>query len=172
MCFSESGYQTFLSVHVESDLYQIYSFIWRKSDWQSAHNEWADIIRIAAVVRPIAKSREQFLAECKTGSFDGVVVIYRTFESLEQTGRFDEELLSALPSSVKFVCHKGITCISYVSPRHQGLSNLFYQSIHSLILGKALATTKLTSKPAHVEAFESPTFVRLSMTVQPIPPSS
>jgi glyoxylate reductase len=36
-------------------------------------------------------------------------VIYRTFESVDTTGRFDEELVYSLPASVKFICHNGMT---------------------------------------------------------------
>ena len=42
-----------------------------------------------------------------SGALDGVLVIYRTFESAEMTGRFDEKLVAALPASVKFICHNG-----------------------------------------------------------------
>ena len=37
-----------------------------------------------------------------------MLVIYRTFASVEITGRFDEELLEVLPKSVRFVCHNGM----------------------------------------------------------------
>jgi hypothetical protein len=43
-----------------------------------------------------------------SGALDGVLVIYRTFESVEITGRFDEELVASLPASVKFICHNGM----------------------------------------------------------------
>jgi glyoxylate reductase len=43
-----------------------------------------------------------------SGALDGVLVIYRTFESVEITGRFDDELVAALPASVKFICHNGM----------------------------------------------------------------
>jgi glyoxylate reductase len=43
-----------------------------------------------------------------SGALDGVLVIYRTFESVEITGRFDEELVASLPTSVKFICHNGM----------------------------------------------------------------
>jgi glyoxylate reductase len=44
-----------------------------------------------------------------SGALDGVLVIYRTFESVETTGRFDKELVALLPASVKFICHNGMS---------------------------------------------------------------
>jgi glyoxylate reductase len=38
---------------------------------------------------------------------DGVVAIYRTFESIKITGRIDEDLLASLPKSCKFIAHNG-----------------------------------------------------------------
>jgi glyoxylate reductase len=52
-------------------------------------------------------NRAEFLEECASGRLDGVRVIYRTFESVDLTGRFDQELVAHLPASVKFVCHTG-----------------------------------------------------------------
>lgn len=42
-----------------------------------------------------------------SGSFDGCIVAYRTFESVTITGKIDGELVSALPSSLRFLCHSG-----------------------------------------------------------------
>lgn len=57
---------------------------------------------------PEAQSREEFLAECKDGKLDGVVAICdRAPHSLAVTGKFDQELIQALPESVKFLCHNG-----------------------------------------------------------------
>jgi glyoxylate reductase len=50
-----------------------------------------------------------------SGALDGVLVIYRTFESVEMTGRFDEELVTSLPASVKFICHNGMRTSSLFS---------------------------------------------------------
>lgn len=52
-------------------------------------------------------TREQFLANCKNGEYDDVVVIYRSNVSTKHTGRFDKELVSALPKSVKYIVHNG-----------------------------------------------------------------
>jgi hypothetical protein len=58
-------------------------------------------------VEPESRSRGEFLEECKDGKFDGVLVTYRTFNSVDITGRFDEELVAVLPESLKFICHNG-----------------------------------------------------------------
>ena len=54
-----------------------------------------------------AQNRAEFLEECRSGRLDGVVAVYRTFMSVSKTGRFDEELVAALPASLKFICHNG-----------------------------------------------------------------
>lgn len=63
--------------------------------------------QIADVLTPKAKNREDLIAEAQSGAFDGVVVAYRTFESFAVTGKVNNELLDALPSSLKFLCHNG-----------------------------------------------------------------
>ena len=52
------------------------------------------------------------MTECKEGKFDAVSVIFRTFHSVQLTGRFDEELVGILPESLKFICHNGMSQIS------------------------------------------------------------
>lgn len=59
------------------------------------------------MIEPKAMKREEFLAEARSGAFDGVKTIYRTFGSGLKTGRIDEEVLAALPDSVKFISHNG-----------------------------------------------------------------
>jgi D-3-phosphoglycerate dehydrogenase len=51
--------------------------------------------------------RQQFLSNCKNGEYDGVVALYRSNASVEYTGPFNKELVSALPESLKFICHNG-----------------------------------------------------------------
>jgi hypothetical protein len=36
------------------------------------------------------------------------VATYRTFGSVDVTGLIDEEVINALPKSVKFICHNGM----------------------------------------------------------------
>ncbi|KAF2032019.1 glyoxylate reductase [Setomelanomma holmii] len=72
-----------------------------------AIDSWRSLSNVAEIVESQAQTRNDFIEECKTGSLDGAVVIYRTFESVETTGRFDDEVISALPGSVSFICHNG-----------------------------------------------------------------
>jgi glyoxylate reductase len=73
-----------------------------------AHKEWASISEIADVIEPKSRSREEFIEECKSGAFDKVVAAYRTFQSVAITGLIDEELLSFLPKTLKFIAHTGM----------------------------------------------------------------
>lgn len=73
----------------------------------SAHESWTSLSTLAELVIPNARSRSDFIDECTSGTLDGVLVIYRTFDSVDITGRFDEDLVRVLPKSVKFVCHNG-----------------------------------------------------------------
>ncbi len=52
------------------------------------------------------------MEECRSGVFDDVVAAYRTFQSVAITGLFDEELVSVLPKSLKFIAHNGKEAIS------------------------------------------------------------
>lgn len=62
---------------------------------------------LGELVEAKAKNREDFIQECKAGELDGVVAAYRTFNSAEVTGLFDEELCSVLPKSWKYLGHCG-----------------------------------------------------------------
>ncbi|OAK98734.1 glyoxylate reductase [Phaeosphaeriaceae sp. SRC1lsM3a] len=72
-----------------------------------ANDSWKSLSSLADIVEPNARNRLEFLEECRSGRLDNALVIYRTFESIEVTGRFNEEVLEALPASVKFICHNG-----------------------------------------------------------------
>jgi len=52
-------------------------------------------------------SREDFLKKCSNGEYDDVVVIYRSNASTSITGPFNEELVSKLPRSLKYIVHNG-----------------------------------------------------------------
>ncbi|KAL7908417.1 D-isomer specific 2-hydroxyacid dehydrogenase [Trichoderma velutinum] len=69
---------------------------------------WNALCDIAELVTAQAKNRAEFIEECTSGKLDGVVVICdRAPSSLATTGRYDEELIQALPKSLKFICHNG-----------------------------------------------------------------
>jgi len=60
------------------------------------------------VLSPKSTNRADFIEECKSGAFEGIVAALRTFPSVSITGRIDEELVSYLPTSIKFLCHIGL----------------------------------------------------------------
>ena len=52
-------------------------------------------------------SRQDFMSKLKSGEFNDVVAIYRSNDSTKETGPFDRELVQALPSNLRYVCHNG-----------------------------------------------------------------
>jgi hypothetical protein len=83
---------------------------------RSAHAAWASITELGEIIIPKSHGRSEFLDECKSGAFDGVTVAFRTFESFGTTGLIDEEIVSVLPKSLKYICHNGASrLISHVA---------------------------------------------------------
>lgn len=72
-----------------------------------AREKWDALSSLAELVTPSERSRAEFIEACKSGKYDGVTVAYRTFGSVSITGLWDEELVSAVPKSLKFLCHNG-----------------------------------------------------------------
>ena len=52
-------------------------------------------------------TRDQFLSNCKSGEYNNVAALYRSNMSTSETGLFNEELISVLPKSLKYICHNG-----------------------------------------------------------------
>lgn len=75
----------------------------------SARDAWSAVEAIAQVIRPTSRCREDFKAESRSGAFDGVSTVYRTFDSFKLTGHIDADLLDAMPKSIKFICHTGLS---------------------------------------------------------------
>ncbi|KAJ5809829.1 glyoxylate reductase [Penicillium pulvis] len=76
-------------------------------DIDHAHKTWDALSDVGELVKTRASNRTEFLQECREGRYDGVVAIYRTFHSISITGLIDEELVNALPSSLKYMAHCG-----------------------------------------------------------------
>ncbi|KAN0098413.1 D-isomer specific 2-hydroxyacid dehydrogenase, NAD binding domain containing protein [Hyaloscypha variabilis] len=72
-----------------------------------AHEEWKALSEVADIVLPKATNPAEFLEEVKSGAFDDILVVYRTFQSVSITGLLDENLIKILPESIKFICHYG-----------------------------------------------------------------
>lgn len=73
--------------------------------------ELAQLSSIAEVVESTAKSRSELLSKFQpSGEYSDVVGIYRHFgasRSIKVTGRFDSELVSNLPPSLRYIVHNG-----------------------------------------------------------------
>ncbi|KAL8951467.1 MAG: hypothetical protein Q9222_002568 [Ikaeria aurantiellina] len=72
-----------------------------------AQPEWNALSSLAELRQIVDGNRERFLDECKSGVHNGILAISRTFDSVELTGRFDQELIDLLPQSLKFISHNG-----------------------------------------------------------------
>ncbi|KAL7919233.1 D-isomer specific 2-hydroxyacid dehydrogenase [Trichoderma austrokoningii] len=72
-----------------------------------AKAEFEKLSEVADVVQVTTGTRDEFIRDCDNGKYDNVVAISRTYDSVKITGRFDAELVSHLPSSIKFISHNG-----------------------------------------------------------------
>lgn len=52
-------------------------------------------------------TREEFLSNLKSGEYNDVIALYRSNQSVSETGPFDSEVIALLPESLKFICHNG-----------------------------------------------------------------
>lgn len=78
----------------------------RIGKWPFSTEKWNKLKDIATVVDCESQNRAEFLSDLKT-KYNNVTHVVRTFPSVEQTGRFDSEIISALPDSVVAVSHNG-----------------------------------------------------------------
>ncbi|ODQ65873.1 hypothetical protein NADFUDRAFT_46479 [Nadsonia fulvescens var. elongata DSM 6958] len=76
-------------------------------DITHAQKEWEELSSFAELREVPIETREEFLDDCKTGKYDGVVAIFHTYMSARYVGLYNKELIQALPESVKFICHNG-----------------------------------------------------------------
>ncbi len=76
-----------------------------------ATSELKQLSSVADVIESTAKSRQELIDKFKSGGeYAQVVGIYRHFggaRSIKITGRFDTELVSQLPESLRFIVHNG-----------------------------------------------------------------
>ena len=71
------------------------------------YDDWKSLSTKFSLQEYIIGGRKMFLARCRAGEYDGVVGLYRSNSSTSVTGPFDAELISALPKSLKYICHNG-----------------------------------------------------------------
>jgi glyoxylate reductase len=70
--------------------------------------EWQECAKFASKLYEYPDgSREDFISKGKSGEFDNLFALYRSNDSNPITGDFNEELVEALPKSLKFICHNG-----------------------------------------------------------------
>lgn len=74
--------------------------------WEFSKAEWDNLAQHAEIVVCESKNREEFLQDLK-GKYSDISCIARTFQSISQTGRIDEEVAAALPKSLVLVSHCG-----------------------------------------------------------------
>lgn len=80
--------------------------ILRMGHFSNSGPEWAELAKHATIVDCESANRTEFLADLK-GKYADITNIARTFLSIDQTGRFDQELVDALPKSMVLVSHCG-----------------------------------------------------------------
>lgn len=75
---------------------------------QEARDAWSSLSSIAEPITTQSKTREDFLKECRSGSFNGVTAAYRTFSSVSITGKIEGEVSEELgKAGLKFLAHNG-----------------------------------------------------------------
>ena len=74
----------------------------------SAQDAWNALNGISEILKPVSTNREDFIKECRSGKFEGVVAAYRTFHSFSTTGQIDQELVDAFPGSLRFLASCGM----------------------------------------------------------------
>ncbi|KAK4938318.1 hypothetical protein LTR10_021202 [Elasticomyces elasticus] len=72
-----------------------------------ANKEWNEYGSKYNLKEFLKEDRQEFLSNMKNGKYDDVVALYRSNNSVAQTGPFNKELISLLPKSLKFICHNG-----------------------------------------------------------------
>lgn len=76
-------------------------------DLDHTNKEWQTLSSKFTLKEFRKGSRKQFLSDLKSGEYNDVVGLYRSNTSVSVTGAFDAELVSHLPSSLKYICHNG-----------------------------------------------------------------
>ncbi|KAL7619445.1 hypothetical protein AAE478_009984 [Parahypoxylon ruwenzoriense] len=76
-------------------------------DLTHSNKEWEALSSKYKILEFRRGTREEFLANCRNGTYDGVRGCYRSNQSTAMTGPFNRELVDALPESWKFIAHNG-----------------------------------------------------------------
>ncbi|OLL23887.1 putative 2-hydroxyacid dehydrogenase UNK4.10 [Neolecta irregularis DAH-3] len=71
-----------------------------------AKKEWDDLACIADILVCDSPNRESFIQDCAS-KYNNITCIYSSWRSAEITGVIDEELISKMPRSLRFIAHNG-----------------------------------------------------------------
>lgn len=71
-----------------------------------AQAKWDQVAKIADIIDCDSQNRDEFIKDLQT-KYKDITNIARTYASVEQTGRFDAELASHMPETLKSVSHNG-----------------------------------------------------------------
>ena len=75
---------------------------------QSAKESFDSLSSIAELVTTKANNPSDFLQECRSGAFNGLRAAYRTFNSVQITGRIEGEVCEELgKAGLRFLAHNG-----------------------------------------------------------------
>ncbi|KAL8733699.1 MAG: hypothetical protein Q9166_001892 [cf. Caloplaca sp. 2 TL-2023] len=73
-----------------------------------AQSAYQSLSSLADLITPKSTNPSDFLAECRSGAFNGTKAVYRTFQSVEITGRIEGDVVKALAEAdVRFIAHNG-----------------------------------------------------------------
>ena len=72
-----------------------------------SNEEWKALANKYNLLEFREGTRDQFLANCQSGTYDAVRGCYRSNVSTSITGPFDAELVAALPASWRYIAHNG-----------------------------------------------------------------
>ncbi|KAI1378097.1 D-isomer specific 2-hydroxyacid dehydrogenase [Hypoxylon crocopeplum] len=76
-------------------------------DLAHSNKEWESLSSKYKLLEFRKGTREQFLENCRNGTYAEVRGCYRSNQSTSITGPFNQELVAALPESWKFIAHNG-----------------------------------------------------------------
>ncbi len=88
------------------DLLQTYTDLETFS--QSAKESFESLSSIAEILTPKSNNPSDFLQECRSGVLNGVRAAYRTFQSVNITGRIEGDVCEELgKAGFRFLAHNG-----------------------------------------------------------------
>ena len=124
-------------------------------DHQPAREAYEALSSQASLVTTSATNPQEFLSECRNGSLDGVIVIYRTFSSVSITGKIDGEVVDALSKiGVKAICHNGAG-YDQINPQSCTAAGIHISNVPTAV-DAATADTALFLLLGALRAFNAP----------------